>query len=87
MTVRPAEFPETFVIDSDRTSGSTIIAKNQNTFLKRQREMEKRRKAEEKRQRRLDRKVSGTTTSPLEETNEGDQEVSDQTPLDQGNVG
>ncbi|MCR9296721.1 MAG: hypothetical protein NXI32_28775 [bacterium] len=33
-----------------------IIAKNQNTFLKRQREMEKKAKAQLKRQRRQDRK-------------------------------
>jgi hypothetical protein len=39
-------------------SRSGIIAKNQNTFAKRQREMEKKAKQEAKRQRRLERKQS-----------------------------
>lgn len=38
------------------TPRRVIIAKNQNTFLKRQREMEKKAKAQLKRQRRQDRK-------------------------------
>ena len=36
-----------------------VIAKNQNTFAKRAREMEKKRKAEEKRTRRNERKAAG----------------------------
>jgi hypothetical protein len=49
-----------------------VIAKNQNTFAKRQREMEKKRKQEEKRQRRTERKSAELTTSsdPTEETAE-----------------
>ena len=38
--------------------GEIIIAKNQNTFAKRAREMEKKRKAEEKRKRRKERKAA-----------------------------
>lgn len=37
---------------------SKTIAKNQNTFAKRQREMEKKRKQEDKRRRRTERKAS-----------------------------
>ncbi|QDT59352.1 hypothetical protein SV7mr_18590 [Stieleria bergensis] len=48
--------------------------------------MEKKRKAEEKRQRRIDRKVAGTESPKLEESDEGDQEVSEQTPQDPGNA-
>ena len=46
------------------TAGSVIIAKNQNTFAKRQREMEKKRKAEEKIKRRNERRAEESTLPP-----------------------
>jgi septal ring factor EnvC (AmiA/AmiB activator) len=51
-------------LHSDSSSGSGPIAKNQNTFAKRQREMEKKAKAEAKRQRRDERKEEGDTDGP-----------------------
>ena len=44
---------------SNPSTTESIIAKNQNTFAKRQREAEKKRKAEEKKVRRVTRKEQG----------------------------
>lgn len=57
--------------------GVSIIAKNQNTFAKRAREMERKRKAEEKRSRREQRKAADPADIPGEET-----QVLDETPVE-----
>ena len=67
--------------------GSVIIAKNQNTFAKRQREMEKKRKAEEKRSRRNERKAEQALPPAVAdpEDAEVDQDVetsADDSPID-----
>lgn len=54
-------------IDSRRA----IIGKNQNTFAKRQREMEKRAKADAKRAKKLDRKLNGPDDDSQSETDPG----------------
>ena len=58
--------------------GALIIAKNQNTFAKRAREMEKKRKAEEKRIRRKERKTAEPT---LPESMSGEESL-DETPTE-----
>ncbi len=45
--------------------GETLIAKNQNTYAKRKREMEKKEKAEAKRVRRVERKQDGGPGTPV----------------------
>jgi len=49
---------------SKPSSRKVRLAKNQNTFEKRRREVEKRQRAEEKRKRRVDRKASGPEPTP-----------------------
>ncbi|TWT81621.1 hypothetical protein CA13_30740 [Planctomycetes bacterium CA13] len=49
------------------------IAKNQNTFAKRQREMEKKYKADEKRKRRLERKLNAEAVPESEQAMGDDQ--------------
>ena len=60
-----------------------IIAKNQNTFAKKQREMEKKRKAEDKRNRRKEKKAAeayAAANPPVEEVAEdGEEEAGDAT--------
>ena len=55
-----------------------IIAKNQNAFAKRAREMEKKRKAEEKRNRRKERKAAELASSQ----DSSDEETLAQTPIE-----
>ncbi len=50
------------------TLWSEIIAKNQNTFAKRQREMEKKFKAQEKLSRRMERKLAQGVEEPQEDS-------------------
>jgi hypothetical protein len=52
------------------------MAKNQNTFEKRRREMEKRMRAEEKRKRRQTKKAAGTAASPNDASLSQDNTVS-----------
>ena len=60
--------------------GANQITKNQNTFAKRQREMEKKRKAEEKRQRRNERKAAESNPAVTSS------DVTDDPPVSQPNA-
>ena len=83
-----AQMIKSFLARVNRYQGELTIAKNQNTYAKRIREMEKRRKAEEKRARRKERKSAeaDSLANPVVEQPPEDQEEQPPREVRQGSL-